>query len=188
MTHAEFAIETEPDLEDAGLRVLYEYWLELGDAAGGLPSPLSFDPLHLPGLLPNMWIIEVAPETRLFRMRLTGEDINAIYGRNIAGQYFRDIFESSDVATIVGRYRRALGEPAVFHASGSVYAAGGRLSVGERLGLPMVGRSGGTDTLLGATIARDRFEMIAPVLVARDQPAFHRIRAANHQPVEIAGG
>jgi hypothetical protein len=188
MASADFEIETQPDLEDVGLRSLYDYWRALGRAAGGLPSLQSFDPAHLPKLLANMWIIEVAPETHRFRMRLAGEDINAIYGRSIAGQYFRDVFEPSDVETIVARYRKALGEPAVFHASGSVYAAGNRLSVGERLGLPMVGRAGGTNTLLGATVHRDRFEAIVPVLVARDQPQFHRIQAANHQRVKIAGG
>lgn len=188
MASADLEIETQPDLEDAGLRSLYDYWRALGLAAGGLPSLQSFDPLHLPKLLPNMWIIEVAPDTHRFRMRLAGEDINAIYGRSIAGQYFRDVFAPSDVETIVARYRKALGEPAVFHANGSVYAAGNRLTVGERLGLPMAGRSGGTNTLLGATVYRDRIETIAPVLMAGDQPQFHRIRAANHQPVEIAGG
>jgi hypothetical protein len=115
-----FEIETRPDLEDAGLRSLYEYWRALGAAAGGLPALQSFDALHLPKLLPNIWILEVEPDSRRFRMRLTGENINLIYGRNIAGQYSRDVFEPSDVGTIVARYSRALGEPAIFHASGSV--------------------------------------------------------------------
>lgn len=184
----QFEIETRPDLEDAGLRSLYEYWRALGAAAGGLPALRSFDALHLPRLLPNMWIIEVEPDSRRFRMRLTGENINLIYGRNIAGQYFRDVFEPSDVDTIVARYTRALSAPAIFHASGSVYAAGGRLSVGERLGLPMLGRSGLTDTLLGATVYRSRLETNAPVLITGDQPQFHRIRAANHRAPETAGG
>jgi hypothetical protein len=182
-----FAIETRPDLEDDGLRSLYDYWHALAVAVGGLPSLQSFDPLHLPKLLPSVWIVEVDPITRRFRMRLTGETINAIYGRSIAGQYFRDVFEPADVETIVARYSKALGGPAAFHAGEAVYAAGGRLSVGERLGLPMVGRSGRTDTLLGASVyrsSRDDGES-AP---APGEPHFHRIRAANHQPVEIAGG
>ena len=121
-------------------------------------------------------------------MRLAGEDINTIYGRSIAGQYFRDIFEPSDMVTVVARYTRALTEPAVFHASGSVYAAAGRLSVGERLGLPMLGRSGATDTLLGATVYLRDLNRARPVRIAGDEPHFHRIRAANHSAPEIAGG
>lgn len=188
MGYSGFEVGTQPDLEDAGLRSLYDYWYTLGVAAGGLPSLQSFDPLSLPRLLPNMWILEVESETGRFRMRLTGENINAIYGRSIAGHYFREVFEPSDVDTIIARYTRALGEPAIFHASGSVYAAAGRLSVGERLGLPMMGRAGATNTLLGATVYRTDLARHVPVTISGDQPQFHHIRAGNHRAPEIAGG
>jgi hypothetical protein len=177
-----------PPLQDARLRALYAYWWELGNEAGGLPPVQAFDPLHLPKILANIWILEVAPDTRRFRMRLAGENINAIYGRNIGGQYFRDLFEPNDLETIIARYTRALGEPAVFHATGSVYAAAGRLTVGERLGLPMLGRSGITDTLLGATMYGARGEQHPDVLITGDVPRFFPFRAANHRAPEIAGG
>ena len=188
MATAHFALETQPALQDPGLRVLHEYWLDLAETAGGLPSVQSFDPLSLPRLLPNVWIVEVEPASRRFRMRLTGENINAIYGRSIAGLYFQDVFQPGDVEIIVARYSRALSEPAVFHASGSVYAAGGNLTVGERLGLPMLGREGRTNTLLGATVYRSPLDKIAAVRLSNAEPYFHRIRAANHQEPEIAGG
>ncbi len=188
MAQAGFEVATQPEFEDPGLRQLYDYWRELGVAAGGVPALQSFDALHLFRLLPNVWVLEVEPETHRFRIRLAGESINAIYGRSIAGQYFRDVFEPADMATIISRYTRALSEPAVFHASGSVYAAGGNLSVGERLGLPMLGRSGLTDTLLGATVYRNWFDRNAPVTLSRAEPSFHRIDAVNHRPPEIVGG
>jgi hypothetical protein len=188
MATAHFALETQPDFQDPGLRLLYEHWLDLADAAGGLPAVQRFDPLHLPKLLPNVWIIEVEPATRRFRMRLTGENINAIYGRSVAGLYFKDVFQPGDVEIIVARYARALTEPAIFHASGSVYAAGGSLTVGERLGLPMLGREGRSNTLLGATVYCSSLEKMVAVRLSDAQPQFHRIRAANHRVVEIAGG
>ncbi|HKP27547.1 MAG TPA: PAS domain-containing protein [Dongiaceae bacterium] len=188
MATAHFALETQPALQDPGLRVLYDYWLDLSETADGLPLVQSFDPLHLPKLLPNVWIIEVEPASRRFRMRLTGENINAIYGRSIAGLYFKDVFQPDDAEIIVARYSRALSEPAIFHASGSVYAAGGNLTVGERLGLPMLGREGRTNTLLGATVYRSPLEKIAAVRLSHAEPRFHRIRAANHRAPEIAGG
>ncbi len=188
MATAHFALETQPALQDPGLRLLYDYWRDLAEAGNGLPSVQSFDPLHLPRLLPNVWIIEVEPATRRFRMRLAGENINAIYGRSIAGLYFEDVFQPGDVEIIVARYSRALTEPAIFHASGSVYAAGGSLTVGERLGLPMLGREGRTNTLLGATVYRSPLEKIAAVRLSNAEPHFHRISAANHRAPEIAGG
>ncbi len=187
MATAHFALETQPELQDPGLRLLYDTWLTLADEEG-LPSVQRFDPLYLPKLLPNVWILEVEAATHRFRMRLSGENINAIYGRSIAGLYFKEVFQPGDVEIIVARYTRALCEPAIFHASGSVYAAGGSLTVGERLGLPMLGREGRTNTLLGATVYRSPLDKIAAVRLSDAQPQFHRIRAANHQPVEIAGG
>ena len=188
MATAHFALETQPELQDPGLRSLYDSWLTLARGGNGLPSVQRFDPLHLPRLLPNVWIIEVEPASKRFRMRLTGENINAIYGRSIAGLYFRDVFQPDDSEIIVARYSRALSEPAVFHASGSVYAAGGNLTVGERLGLPMLGREGRTNTLLGATVYRSPLEKIAAVRLSNAEPHFHRIHAGNHQAPEIAGG
>ena len=188
MATEHFALETQPDIQDPGLRVLYDYWLSLAQEASGLPSVQGFDPLNLPRLLPNLWIVEVDAASGRFRMRLTGENINAIYGRSIAGLYFKDVFQPGDVEIIVARYSRALSEPAIFHASGSVYAAGGNLTVGERLGLPMLGREGQTNILLGATVYRRSLDKIAAVRLSDAQPHFHRIHAANHQAPEIAGG
>jgi hypothetical protein len=188
MATAHFVLETQPDLQDLGLRLLHDLWLDLAEAADGLPPVQRFDPLHLPKLLPNMWILEVEAATRRFRMRLTGENINAIYGRSIAGLYFKDVFQPDDAEIIAARYARALSEPAIFHANGLVYAAGGNLTVGERLGLPMLGREGKTNTLLGATVYRSPLERIAAVRLSSAEPRFHRIRAANHQAPEIAGG
>ncbi|HET6158130.1 MAG TPA: PAS domain-containing protein [Dongiaceae bacterium] len=179
---------TPPVVADDRLRSLYDYWRELALAAGGLPSLQSFDPLHLPKLLPNLWILEVAPDTHRFRMRLAGESINAIYGRNIGGHYFSNVFAASEVGMVVARYTYALGEPAIFHAVGAVYSAAGRFSQGERLALPMLGRSGLTDTMLGATIYEERMVEASAVHVMGGTPTFYLVRAANHRPPQIAGG
>ena len=188
MGYSGFEIETTPPIADDRLRSLYDYWRALAWEAGGLPSVLAFDPLHLPKVLPNIWLLEVEPETHRFRMRLAGESINTIYRRNIGGQYFSDVFEPSDLESIVARYRRCLSQPAIFRATGSVYAAAGNFCSGERLGLPMLGRSGLTDTLLGGTVYGMRPEnRDAEVLITGDMPEFFPVHAANHKPPEIAG-
>jgi hypothetical protein len=188
MEYSGFHIETPPVLADARLRSLYDHWVAMAQAAGGLPSIQAFDPLHLPRLLSNLWILEVAADTHRFRMRLAGESINAVYRRNIGGQYFSDVFQPSEVALMVERYTRTLTEPAIVRAIGAVYVAAGRLIHGERLALPMVGRSGLTDTMLGATFYDERTVEPGAVHVLHNEPSFYPVRAANHQPPEIAGG
>lgn len=187
MGYSGFEIETPPPIADAMLRALYQNWCELAQAAGGLPAIQAFDPMRLPRLLPQIWIVEVDAATRRLRVRLAGENINAIYGRNIGGQYFRDVYDPADLDTIVARYGRCLAEPAIFRATGSVYAAAGRLTAGERLALPMLGRGGVTDTLLGATVYGGRVERHPDVLITGDVPEFFAVRAGNHAPPAIEG-
>jgi len=181
-----FQIETPPILADQRLQSLYEYWHALGAAAGGLPSVQAFDPLHLPKLLANLWILEVAPDTHRFRMRLAGENINVIYRRNIGGQYFTDVFQPSELELLIARYTRALNEPSLVCVTGAVYAAAGRLSLGERLALPMLGRSGVTDTMLGATFYDERMVEPGSIQVLNNEPKFYPVRATNHRPPQIA--
>lgn len=189
MEYSGLHIETPPPIVDQRLRALYDYWHALGTAVGGLPALQAFDPLRLPKLLSNLWILEVAADTRRFRMRLAGENINAIYRRNIAGQYFSDVFQPQELALVIERYTRALGAPAIMHAIGTVYVAAGRLSQGERLALPVLGRSGFTDTMLGATFYDERTIQPGAVHIMSNEPTFHYARAANHRPPSsIAGG
>jgi hypothetical protein len=189
MEYSGFEIETPPVLADIRLRSLYEYWAALARAAGGLPSIQAFDPLRQPRLLSNLWILEVEPDTNRLRMRLAGESINSVYRRNIGGQYFSDVFQPSEVALMVARYTRTLTEPAIVRAIGAVYVAAGRLTQGERLALPMIGRTGLTDTMLGATFYDERTVEPGAVHVLSNEPSFYPVRAANHRPPpQIAGG
>ena len=180
-------LESLPRFTHVALRRLFDYWTALGAQADGLPSLKNFDPLDLPQLLPNIWIVEVEAASHRFRIRLAGESINETYGRNIGGRYFADVFGPMDVNIIVARYRRCLTEPAIFYARGNVYAAAGRLCIGERLGLPMIGRSGGTDTLIGVTCFGGRVVPKSPLNTTGDLAEYHKIHASNHTRVEIAG-
>ncbi len=187
MGYSGFEVRTPPPIADGHLRSLYLYWCALAQAAGGLPQVQAFDPLHLPKVLQHIWIVEIDSAPHRFRVRLAGEGINAIYGRNIGGQYFRDVYDPSDIDTIIARYGRCLSQPAIFRATGSIYAAAGRLAGGERLALPMLGRGGVTDTLLGATVYGAKAERQADVLVTGDVPEFFPVHAGNHKPPGIAG-
>ena len=187
MGYSGFEVQTPPPIADAHLRSLYLYWRALAQAAGGLPQVQAFDPLHLPKVLQHIWIVEVDSASHRFRVRLAGESINAIYGRNIGGQDFHDVYDPSDLDTIIARYGRCLSQPAIFRATGSIYAAAGRLTAGERLALPMLGRSGVTDTLLGATIHGGKVAQQDDVLVTGDVPEFFPVHAGNHKPPVIAG-
>lgn len=184
----DLTIATPPPIANGGLRALCDYWLALTRQAQGLQALDRFDPMHLPRLLPYIWLIEVDASTCRFRPRLAGEQINAIYGRNIGRKFFAEVFDSRDMDTIFTHYKRALQEPAIFYARGHVYAAAGHYCVGERLGLPMLGVDGGTRILVGATVYGHRVNDHMVLRPAGDEPTFHPIQATNHRAVEIIGG
>ena len=181
-------IGTPPELTDASVLGLYNYWLALAKEARGLPNLHHFDPMRLPHLLPNIWLIEVDPGNDRFRLRLAGEQINAIYRRSIGRKYFSEVFDPRDMPRIIERYKRALQEPAVFHATGRVYASAGHYCIGERLGLPMLGSDGGTRILMGVTVYSHRINYQIALRPSDEEPRFHAIQAVNHRPVEVSGG
>ena len=121
-------------------------------------------------------------------MRLAGENINVIYRRNIGGQYFSDVFQPAEIERMIERYGRALSGPSIVCAVGSVYSLAGRFSQGERLALPMLGRTGLTDTILGATVYDERIASQGQVQVLNNEPTFYPVRAGNHRLPHIVGG
>lgn len=168
------------------LRRLFEYWCKLAAPADELPRIQDFDPVWIAQLLPYVWVVEVDPNNHRFRVRLAGEAINEVYGRNIGGKYFADVYDPVDADTIVQRYRRCLHEPAMLHAAGNVYAAAGRLCIGERLALPMLGRTGTTNTLIGMTCYGGTISKSSPLTTTGDV-ADYKVTVPNHNFVDILG-
>lgn len=81
------SVETAPELrrflekpEKRAFLEFYEYWLQ--KAAGkGLPSRADLDPLEIPQLLPNVFLVDVVPvNPRRFRFRLVGTRIAELEG------------------------------------------------------------------------------------------------------------
>jgi hypothetical protein len=98
------------------------------------------------------------------------------------------VFQPSEGRADGGALQPRVDEPAIVRAIGAVYVAAGRLTQGERLALPMLGRSGLTDTMLGATFYDERTVEPGAVHVLHNEPTFYPVRAGNHQPPQIAGG
>jgi hypothetical protein len=60
--------------ENAAFLEFYEYWLGKGRGAGkAMPARADIDPLDIPALLANVFLIDVVPgNPRRFRFRLVG--------------------------------------------------------------------------------------------------------------------
>ena len=94
------------------------------------------------------------PEERRFRMRLVGEDINRLYGRNVTNCMFEEIITPTLLPDVMQRYRRVVEDPSIMHCAGNIYLASDRSEVGERLVLPLADESGAIRHVIGASVYR----------------------------------
>ena len=140
-------------VKDERLRRLLSHWLERRseDIA---PPRTAIDPMAIAPILSSVWMCDFLPAERRFRMRLAGEEINRIYGRNIVHCYFEDVIAPTMLADVMRRYRRIVEEPAVMHCGGHIYLASERSQVGERIVLPLADEAGALMHVIGASIFR----------------------------------
>lgn len=68
------------------VRQLADYWLAIhpGDA---LPGRQHFDPADIPGLLPNLWLVDIQHDPMRFRLRLLGTRVVDYAGEDNTGRW-----------------------------------------------------------------------------------------------------
>jgi hypothetical protein len=140
-------------VKDERLRRLLRHWLACrGD--GLAPKRSAIDPTAIGPILASVWMCDYLPDERSFRMRLAGEDINRVYGRNVTQCTFEEIIAPAMLPDLLQRYRRVVEEPAIMHCAGNIYLASDRSEVGERLVLPLADDSGAIRHAIGASVYR----------------------------------
>jgi hypothetical protein len=146
-------LEDFAHVKDERLRRLLGHWLERrGDDLA--PPRAAIDPTAIAPILSSVWMCDFLPGKRRFRMRLAGEEINHLYGRNITPCWFEDIIAPTMLAEVMRRYLRVVEDPAVMHCGGSIYLASDRSQIGERVVLPLADESGALTHVIGASIFR----------------------------------
>jgi hypothetical protein len=140
-------------VKDERLRRLLRHWLDC--RGGGLAARRSaIDPTAIGPILSSVWLCDFEPAERRFRMRLAGEEINRLYGRNVTQCSFEEIIEPALLPDVLRRYRRVVAEPAILHCGGHIYLASNRSEVGERLVLPLSDDSDAIMHVIGASVYR----------------------------------
>ena len=84
----EIFAELPPPTADARVRQLYQHWLGLHPAGGGLPGRQHLDPTTLPlPVLPFLWLADVQQVPLRFKYRLLGTEQVRILGRDYTGHW-----------------------------------------------------------------------------------------------------
>ena len=68
-------------------RALYEHWQRIHPTPGAFPGRQHFDPLDVPKLLPNLWLVDVARDPWRFRYRVVGTALGEAGAPATRGRY-----------------------------------------------------------------------------------------------------
>ncbi len=82
--------QTIPEDCHPKVRAIYEYWRSVHPKSGGLPGRQHIDPVDIPTLLPNTWLIDVARNPYRFRFRLVGTQVVDYAGEDNTGKWFHE--------------------------------------------------------------------------------------------------
>lgn len=66
-------LASPPQTAHPKVHALYAYWQRIAPKAGSLPGRRNIDPIEIPTLLDNIWLVDVVGEPRRFRFRLIGD-------------------------------------------------------------------------------------------------------------------
>lgn len=83
------------------VRAVYEYWKSVHPKGGGLPGRQHIDPIDIPLLLPNVWLIDVLRDPYRFRFRLMGTLVVDYAGEDNTGKWFEDRMPNFDPSVFI---------------------------------------------------------------------------------------
>lgn len=147
----------EPDASswNPRIRALYEYWRCIRPAAGRLPARRHFDPMAVPRLLPNIWLLDVHNHPMRFRYRLVGTYMAIALGRDMTGCWFDELYpEFGPGHPTYEDYKRLISERAILWRRGKpVFALHvERCAALERIVLPLADDGVTVDMGLAMTV------------------------------------
>jgi hypothetical protein len=83
------------------VRAIHDYWRSKHPTGGGLPGRQHIDPIDIPQLLPNIWLIDVKRNPYRFRFRLVGTLVVDYVGKDNTGRWFDDLLPDFDPSVFI---------------------------------------------------------------------------------------
>ncbi len=132
---------------------LYEYWRRRAEAIGRLPSRKDIDPLDIPKLLENIWLLDVVGEPQRFRFRLIGGALHRMGIPGKVGDFADELLPDGSEKAVMEDFRRAARErvPVWFRGKASVPHTTEMFEL-ERVFLPLATDGSTVDMLLCMTV------------------------------------
>jgi hypothetical protein len=149
-------------IHNDSLRELALHWASL--LAGARPGERrAFDPTACPSALPYVWLCQREHSGR-YRIRLTGEEINVLFGPGLRGRLLDEILTQDEMDQLKPRLDAVLDTPGFHWCEGPLFEVDPAGAHGECVMMPLLER-GRACIVLGGTVHGWR--------VRRDPVRFH---------------
>ncbi|MEQ8357582.1 MAG: PAS domain-containing protein [Kiloniellaceae bacterium] len=138
-------------LPDSKLQRLYHYWLTQC-RSGSIPSRRDIDPLEIPDLLPNVFLLDVVGDAEDFVFRLAGSLVEDAFNMSLRGKSIADIQKAAGTPIPVAHHVEVAQGAGPRYREGMMQVAGREHWKTHRLLLPLSSDGRHVDVLLGGAI------------------------------------
>ena len=141
------------ELPDNKLRRLYDYW-HSRCRDGGYPSRLDIDPLDIPELLPNVFLLDVIGDAEDFVFRLAGTLVEDVFSMPLRGKSITVIHKDAGTPIPVAQHIEVARGAGPQYREGIVLVSGREHWQTQRLLLPLSSDGRRVDVLMGGAVFR----------------------------------
>lgn len=139
------------ELPDIKLRRLYDYWCACCPA-GAAPARRDIDPLDIPDLLPNLFLLDVIGDAEDFVFRLAGSLVEDAFSMPLRGRSIAQIQKAAGTPIPVAQHIEVARGGGPRYREGSVLVAGREHWRTQRLLLPLSSDGHSVDVLIGGAV------------------------------------
>ncbi|GAB4375953.1 MAG: hypothetical protein Kow00114_39400 [Kiloniellaceae bacterium] len=141
------------ELPDNKLRRLYDYW-RARCRNGGCPSRRDIDPLDIPELLPNLFLLDVIGDAEDFVFRLAGTLVEDVFSMSLRGKSIAVIHKDAGTPVPVAQHIEVARGAGPRYREGMVLVSGREHWKTQRLLLPLSSDGRRIDVLMGGAVFR----------------------------------
>ena len=139
-------------LPDRKLQRLFTYWQDLG-AGGRLPSRRDIDPVEIPDLLPNIFLLDVIGDAEDFVFRLAGTLVEDAFSMSLRGKSVAEIQRKAGTKIPVAHHIEVARGGGPRYREGNMLVSGRQHWKIKRLLLPLATDGRAIDVLMGGAIS-----------------------------------